>query len=233
MNLIRKYLNSFTDFVFPKICIVSGEKLPETNSNPYVKDEILNNLERLTLFDISELKRKIENKNCFSLYRFKENSEIQTIIHHIKYSGFKKLGFLLGELIAKDLLENYNYLLNYDCIIPIPLHKTKIRERGYNQSEYISRGINEHLKLNYDNFSFIRKKDTQSQTKLNIEERYKNMKDAFAVAPKHKNSLKGKKIILVDDIITTGATIVEAVKTLQKAKVSEIFIVSLALTVFD
>jgi len=229
----KEIFTPFVDFIFPKICIVTGERIKDTNSNNFVKDEVINNLEKTTLFDISKLKEKTKKNNCFSLYKYRENSDIQIIIHHIKYNGFKNLGIYIGELIAKELTEANTDLQNYDLIIPIPLHKSKLRERGYNQSDYISKGINKHLKINFNNYSFIRKKNTKSQTKLTIEERYKNMKDAFMVIPDYRKLIKDKKIILVDDVITTGATISEACKTLYKAHASEIFIISAAFTVFD
>ncbi|MCX7834269.1 MAG: ComF family protein [Ignavibacteria bacterium] len=233
-NKAINIINSLIDFIFPKICIVTNEKLVESNSNPYVKDEIIQNLEKLSLSELSELKVKINNPNCFSLYRFKNNSPIQTIIHYIKYNGFKNLGIVLGELIGKELLaSNYSFLLDYNYIIPIPLHKSKIRERGYNQSKYIAIGINKHFNLMFNDNSFIRKKDTLSQTKLSVEERHENLKDAFAVIPEYCKTLKDKKIILVDDVITTGATMKEAIKTLTRAGISDIFVISAALTVFD
>lgn len=234
INKAGKLLDYLIDFVFPKVCILTGERLPDDNSNSFIKDEAIENLDKLSQFDLSKLKEKLNNINCFSLYRFKDDSPIQTLIHSLKYNGLKDLGVLLGELVAKELIQNnYTYLKNYDFIIPIPLHKSKLRERGYNQSDYIARGINKYFNLEYNDYCFIRKKDTKSQTKLSIEERYKNLKDAFDFVPEHKKSLKGKKIILVDDIITTGATVKEAQKTLLKGGVTEIFSISVALTVFD
>ena len=219
------------DFIFPKISIVTGNRLNENNSNDYVEDNILNSLEKVTPKELNRLNNKVNSDSAFSLYDFDESSPIQQIIHHLKYRGMKRVGILLGELIGKELEKDSNENLEeFDYIIPVPLYKTKLRERGYNQSEYLSKGLNNVLNIEIVNYLVNRTRHTKSQTKLTLAERVENVKDAFEINKKYRGTLDSKKIILVDDVITTGSTLNEVIKVLREENVSKIFVITVAMT---
>jgi ComF family protein len=119
--------------------------------------------------------------------------------------------------------------MKYNIIIPVPLHRTKQRERGYNQSEYVCTGIYEILNLEVIPNGLKRIRYTKTQTKLNREERKENVTNAFELNEKYLNKIQGKNIILVDDVITTGATILECGRILKANNCGKILTCSIAL----
>ncbi len=231
LKFLKNCIRNIHDFVFPRVCIISEKKLYENNSNPFIRDEVLNSLPKLNLKDESLLKTKINYPHAFSLYVFRSNNDVQKLVHSIKYEGFKSLGVFAGELLGKELLANdYKSLTEYDFIIPVPLHKSKLRERGYNQSDLISEGLSKILNVPVKSDVIIRSKNTKSQTHLTAEKRKLNVADAFNINKNYYGFLKGKKIILLDDIITTGSTIKEILSVILRANASSVFILSLAHT---
>jgi ComF family protein len=117
--------------------------------------------------------------------------------------------------------------MKYDMIVPIPLHGTRLGERGYNQSEKLAEGISSVLKIPIAKKHLVKRtRQTPSQTGLTLEERQKNMQGAFALTDKGIEALRNKKILLVDDVMTTGATMASATEAIVAAKPSEIGILS-------
>lgn len=227
MLQIIKYI---TDFIFPKISIVTGNRIDDGNSNDYVEDDIINSLGKVTPEELNRLNLKVKSDFAYSLYDFDESSPIQQIIHHLKYRGMKRIGIFLGELIGKELEKDSRENLNEsDYIIPVPLYKTKLRERGYNQSDFLCKGLKNILKVEIINDLVNRTRHTKSQTKLTMSERIENVKDAFEINKKYKGTLLDKKIIVVDDVITTGSTLNEVIKVLREEKVSRIFVITAAM----
>ena len=225
-----KIVNDIIDFLYPRVCIVSENNLPEENSNSYVLDSTLAGLERVSQVQLNELRGKVKSDFAFSLYDFAKKSDFEKIIHHLKYSGMKDLGIFLGQHLAGYVrLEIDEQKENYDCIISVPLHKTKVRERGYNQSEFLVKGLSKQLNIPYLFDSLIRHRYTKSQTKLTLVQREKNIQDAFTLNTSYIDKLKDKNIILLDDVITTGATVNECIKVLRDSGADKIFTVSLAM----
>jgi ComF family protein len=158
-----------------------------------------------------------------SPFLFEKEKELQTILHSLKYNGKFLLGKHLGELAAKQIYEEIKGW-EADLIIPVPLHPLKKAERGYNQSEFICKGISSVLKIPYRTDILKRTRFTPSQTTMTFEERKENVHKAFAISKR----INGKKIIIVDDVITTGATITECARVLKGNGVDEIFAFSIA-----
>jgi ComF family protein len=159
-------------------------------------------------------------------YMFEKDSPIQTLLHNMKYNKFFRNGIELGKKIA---IYNNSRLSdwNLDLVIPVPLHRVKRAERGYNQAFYIGKGISELLNLELNSMILRRKKLTETQTMLHIAERKTNVSNAFEVRiPKKTES---KNILLVDDVITTGSTINECAKVLLNAGAEKIYAASIAL----
>jgi ComF family protein len=160
-----------------------------------------------------------------SLYYFQPDLVSQRIIHSIKYENMKRLGIKMGRLLGEKIM---SVSLNADYIIPVPLHKTKLKERSFNQSELISRGVSEVIQTKVITNILFRRKYTQSQTNLNKEERIQNVSNAFVVNNKLRNLMKNKSIFLLDDVITTGSTINSCAKVLKENGVKNIIALSLA-----
>lgn len=166
------------------------------------------------------------NYTLFAAYVFSAGDTIlQKLIHHSKYNSMQRLATLLGIETASRLP---NDLKAVDHIIPVPLHRTRYSERGYNQSECIANGLATVLQTaSVSTKQLTRIKPTPSQTGLNAEEREENVKGAFKLN-KNAVELKGKRLLLIDDVMTTGATLASAALELDKARPSSITIVAVS-----
>lgn len=225
---MNKIINDIKDFFFPKICIITNSKIQNGNSNEFIADNALNSLERLKPDDLLEIREKVKSDYFNSFLAFKKDNTVQTAIHHLKFKGFSHLGIFLGSYFGNEYFKIFGKVKDYDIICPVPLFKTKIRERGYNQSEFICTGINKILKILQINDLVIRTRHTKSQTNLKYFERLANVKDAFKINDNYKNSISGKKILIVDDVVTTGATMNEVIKALRNKNVKELSAFTLA-----
>ncbi|MEJ2629349.1 MAG: ComF family protein [bacterium] len=155
---------------------------------------------------------------------------IESLIHQMKYNDRKKLGIFLGRIAGK-LLHQPLKITGREVIIPVPLHKTRYRERGYNQSTLLARGLSQYIQLSIYEDTLFRIKPTKSQTTLSAEQRCSNLKNAFAVL--HPEKIHHKKVFLVDDVSTTGATFNSCSFTLQQAGAGEIIGLALARPEFE
>lgn len=216
------------DFFFPKICIISNKKIKPGNSNDFIADEVFSQLEKLKPDEVIEIRKKVNSDYFNSFLAFRKENSVQTLIHYLKFKGFTKIGIFLGNYYGKEYAKIFQKIKEYDILCPVPLYKTKVRERGYNQSEYICTGLNGILNLNQINDLVIRTRHTKSQTNLKYFERLSNVKDAFSINEKYKKTLEGKKVLVIDDVVTTGATINEVIKTIREENVSEISALTIA-----
>ncbi len=148
----------------------------------------------------------------FALWEFTTQGPVRSLHQALKYGDRPYFGFYAGQLLGRTLdIERPDVRL--DCLVPIPLHLRRFRSRGYNQSEWIAKGISDVLHLPVQNI-LKRQKSTRTQTSLNRVEREQNIHDAFVV--KGKTVSTGLSVGLVDDVVTTGATITEAALVLSK-----------------
>lgn len=162
--------------------------------------------------------------NLGALLFYDKKGVTQNILHEIKYKDNKKLARYFGELIGLKLLEHN---IDFDVLIPVPLHKKKQKIRGYNQAEEIAKGIASKTNKMIVNNVLVRVKNTNTQTKKDKNLREENVKSAFEI--NNELPVKNKKVVLIDDVITTGATINECLKTINKVDNVNVFVVSLAI----
>lgn len=224
-------LTEIIDFIFPRVSLISEKRIKNDNSNQYLNDEEISLIPKVTYEDLSELNEKLDADISFSYFSFREGDEFSKIIYQLKYGGMKNLGIFLGELIGHELqiIIETNNIKDFDYIFPVPLFKTKLRERGFNQSEYICKGIVQYLNSEMVFDLAERVRHTSTQTKLNRDERITNVKDAFVFNEKHKESISGKRIIIVDDVVTTGSTLNEVVKVLKENNSGEVMACTVAM----
>jgi competence protein ComFC len=217
MNIYRQILEFFLDILFPQ-------------------NNVLKKLNTLSTDDLRICITKSEpiSDNIYSILSY-HHPLANSLIWEIKYRGNRNLARKAAELLYSELLEIISEMqlysnFNSPVLVPIPISKARMRERGFNQSVMIAEELikicgNDFLTL--EKYSLIKTKDTMSQTKTkNRNERLKNLKDCFAV--KNPETIKGKNIILLDDVTTTGATLSEAKKTLLKAGARKVIGVTLA-----
>lgn len=141
---------------------------------------------------------------AYSQFYFSKEFLIQHLIHQLKYKGDTEIGFYLGEMMGKTLL-NSNRFSSIDALIPLPLYAEKEHKRGYNQAAVICNGMSAVMNVPVLNGVVIRQHATETQTRKHRTERWENVKQSFKVAKEHE--LVGKHLLLVDDVVTTGATL--------------------------
>ncbi len=222
-------ITSFFDFFLPRFCPSCNIKL--------LADEIVicpACLSKIKFAEDERIKSEFSRKfssngiisDFISLYVFEKDKELQHIIHSIKYSNKFLTGKFLGFVLSSHLKHKISEW-KIDFIIPVPLHHLKKAERGYNQSFYIAKGLGKGLNIPVAEGFIKRKKFTESQTTMNLKERQENIEGAFKV--KRNLNLKGKNILLVDDVITTGSTIGECGKVLLNAGTNKVYAISVAI----
>ena len=149
---------------------------------------------------------------------YEKEHVLQQVVHRMKYAERPEIGYQLGRQAAIEM-QYADFFEGIDLIVPVPLHPRRLRERGYNQSEYIARGISEVTGIPIDTTHVTRQRHTPKQAMQKGEERIENVRDAFAV--NHPEQMYGKHILVVDDLITTGETMrscLKAMKRFRKAK---------------
>ncbi|WP_184550001.1 ComF family protein [Mucilaginibacter sp. FT3.2] len=208
MKLLRGYLADFVSLLFPQLCsacnasLVANEhilcsdcryNLPYTNFHTQ-PDNIV----------AQQFYGKISVEAAYALYFFNKGGNVQNLMHHFKYRGMHQIGNLLGNIAGRQLKENLIFN-SVDYIIPVPLHKKRLKERGYNQSACFADGLAEKLNATVELDNLIRVVATTTQTHKSRFARFENMQEVFTVDKPQR--LEGKHVLLVDDIVTTGSTL--------------------------
>ena len=164
-------------------------------------------------------------QDTFAFLSYRKGNCVQKILHQLKYKGNKEVGAYLGEMYGRKLAQS-GKLADADCILPIPLHPKKKKVRGYNQSEWIARGLSEATGIPYATDILVRNTFTETQTKKSRFNRWQNVKDVFAVV--QPDRLVGKHVVVCDDVLTTGATTEAAIQKILEVEGTRVSVVTLA-----
>ena len=208
MNLQKTYLADFVSLLFPELCVacretlVAGEDLLCTDCRfnlPYTNfhqqpDNIV----------ARQFWGKIRLEAAYALFYFTKGGKVQNLMHELKYNGQQQVGNLAGNIAGSQLIQN-DIFKTVDYIIPVPLHKKRLRKRGYNQSACFAEGVAAKLDAAVEIDNLVRIRATETQTHKSRFARFQNMQEVFAV--KAPERLKNKHILLVDDVVTTGSTL--------------------------
>ena len=214
-TLIREFFQGLSSLLFPVVCIVCDQRITEPNT--VVCHNCWSDLKLLSAENIKT--KPIPEQLDTILPVFEFNDTIQKIIHGLKYSGYKSLGVHLGRLVTVRLPQDF--FQKDTVLLPVPLHPIKKRERGYNQSMFIARGIAEVAGLTVRDNLLKRVKNTVTQTHLDAHERLQNMQNAFTIFD--NCDLNGiNSIVLVDDVFTTGATMNAAAAVLKSQGITSV-----------
>lgn len=214
----------------PRRCVVCGTRLDRAEQHlctpcylalpfTHLHGERGNVVERLFYGHIA-----IERANAFIFYR--ASSDSRFLLFSLKYYNRPQLGKYLGRIMARDLLDT-DFFDTIDCIVPLPLHANKQRRRGYNQSAELARGVAELTGLPLHEDIVERVVDTPTQTHLTPQERRENVRNAFRLI--RPEAVAGRHILLIDDVLTTNATILSCAQEIAKAPNVRFSILTLAL----
>ena len=219
VSLFNKFFKIIINVLFPEKCIGCQQ-----NNNIFCQNCLIK----------IEKSRPIEEKNIFAVFDYR-NSTIRKAIWELKYHKNRHLGNILGEVLYESMIEEVWEIREFSdnkkiIIIPVPISRVKIFKRGYNQSLIIALGFckkdKEKIFKIEENIIF-KKNETKPQAKItNRKQRLSNVKNSFGI--KNENYVKNRTIIVIDDVVTTGATIKEIMKILKKAGASKIFGFALA-----
>ena len=221
---------SVVNLVFPKVCYACLNILSDNEKTICVNcrhDLPVTNFH----FDGNDTVKKVlygraSIENGTALLRFEKKGLVQQLIHGLKYKGYETIGFELGNWLGGELktLENYK---DIDVVIPVPLHKKKLKKRGYNQVTKFGQQIAIALNASYVDTVLVKVTNTKSQTTKGRFSRWLNNDELFAI--KNPELIENKHLLLVDDIITTGATLEACITVLNQAKNIKISIATMAI----
>ena len=211
------FINNALDYFFPPICGMCGE----INEN-YICNNCYENIKKIKKCVINEYNNRNFSKH---LYIFKYEGIIRNKIIEYKFEDKGYLYKMFAKIILSDK-KTCNFIKKYDVIIPVPISKKRKKKRGYNQSELVANELAQ--KLNQDIWTdiIIKKKDNKPQSELNKLERIKNVEDIYEI--NKPIEVKNKKVLLLDDIYTTGSTVNEIARKLKQNQTQEIGVITLA-----
>lgn len=232
MSYLPELIDDFISLLFPRLCYACGNHLlrneclictecyvmmPRTNYHL----EKNNRAEQLFWGRCT-----IEKVAAFSFYN--RDSRIRKLVHNLKYKGIKEIGFELGKIYGLSLARS-DFMDGIDMIIPVPLHPSKKRIRGFNQSDLISDGLSAATGIPVHKTLLKRSLKTETQTRRSRYDRWVNVEGIFTVASAEE--LKGMHILLVDDVITTGSTIESCANALLNIENVKVSVAALAVAV--
>lgn len=213
---LKSILSSIQHVFFPQFCTVCGApthshsvfctkcqyEMPRTRNHEEEANKTAN-----------VLSGRVPFARATSLFYYNKGSFFTRPIFQLKYYGKTHIGKELGRMLGAELISS-DFLKDIDYIVPVPLHPKKLKKRGFNQCSLIAEGIKDMTGIEVSDEVLIRTSEGNSQTTKNRSERWESLKHAFEVA--HPEKLSGKHILLIDDVITTGATIEASANALSK-----------------
>jgi ComF family protein len=226
MDIMKNLLNNLVNIVFPNLCLACDHH-PKALPSMYCTDCHFH----IPLTDHFTQKENTVTKHFYgrvqlahgaALYYMPEQSVVQQLIHKLKYEDRTEIGEKLGEVIGHEILSS-PYFPAIDVIVSVPLSIKKQRQRGYNQCHYIAKGINEVLNVNLPKNLVIKTKETPSQTGFTRMERVNNVAGVFKITD--PSQIANKHVLVVDDVVTTGATVESLCQCLLDSQVSTVSLV--------
>lgn len=222
---MKMIFHNFLNLFFPNLCVVCNSRLSEGEEHICTDCLLLLPKTNFHLQPDNRLEEffagRIPYERIAAYAYFIKGGSIQHIIHELKYNRNPKIGQFIGKLSGEQI-KGSDFISSVDILVPIPLHPRREKQRGYNQSLEICKGISESTGIPVDLATLIRKINNQSQTKNSRFDRWKNVEDIFSITD--KDTFKDKHILLVDDVITTGSTIESAAKEILKIEDTKISI---------
>lgn len=220
------------DFISPRLCVVCGERLSPTERS--ICSVCMLHLPRTT-YQFSPDDNPMAQlfwhltpvERAAALLYYEPHSELARIIYDLKYHDRPDIGEDMGRLMANEM-QLAHFFDGIDVLLPVPLSRKRLRQRGYNQSEQLAIGVNEITHLPIINKALRRKHFVRSQTHLSRHERQENVEDMFEL--RDSSQLEGKHVLLIDDICTTGATLIACIDALRNIPGIRLSVLTLGFT---
>lgn len=228
--MIMKIWNDLLNLFFPKLCLLCKTPLIEGEEHiclhclyqlPFTHYEKTLNNPTEQLFT-----GKIPIKRATSFLRYEKGGNVQKLIHSLKYKDNKELGYYLGKLAALKIQQSGTYK-SVSLLVPVPLHPRKKRKRGYNQAEWIAKGMATILKIPVNTDNLKRVHSTKTQTRKSVYERWTNVQNIFKV--EQPEIFENQHVLLVDDVITSGSTMGACAQAIINNSIPDISIFSLSI----
>jgi ComF family protein len=225
-----EYFSDLFELFYPDVCLSCSEKL--LKGEQVICFKCLNELPKTDHWNDIEnpMARRfwgrVALQGAGALFQFQKGEHVQHLLHQLKYRNRQDVGEYLGKMLGLMLLQPDPVIKNVDLIVPVPLHWKKQRKRGYNQCDPIAKGISETINIPWSDSALERALENISQTKKNRFDRWANVAEIFAV--KDSAQLRGKHILLVDDVMTTGATAEACLQTILSVENTKASFVSIA-----
>lgn len=226
-----KFIHDFISLIYPNICAACGNSLWRHEKIICTFCDLHLPRTDFHLDRDNPVSRifwgRVMIESAASLYYFNKGNRVQHLVHQLKYKGRKDIGICLGEKYGQ-ILKKSPFFDSASLIVPVPLYKKKLMLRGYNQSEQFAAGLSRMMKIPYDGMALTRTRATETQTRKSRFLRWQNVDGLFAVTDPAK--LSGNHILLVDDVITTGATIEACIQAMKEIPDTRISVASIAVT---
>jgi ComF family protein len=218
LSLVKEYAADLFGLFYPNICLACSQKLlkseiaicfrcqaglPQTEHWLYADNKLVN-----------RFRGRVELQSAAALFHFRKDGPVQHLLHQLKYRNQKEIGELIGKMFGAKLKEENSIIKNIDLIVPVPLHWKKLKLRGYNQCDPFAQGLSESMNIPWSSTALERTHENISQTKKKRFDRFGNVAEIFSVVDAEQ--LKDKHILLVDDVVTTGATAEACLQTILK-----------------
>ena len=233
IRFVHAILADFADLIFPALCLGCTNSLganeqilcakcrislPETNQHKEPYDANL----------LNKFAGKVPVRFLASFVYFTKGGIVQKLVHSIKYKNRKEVAKEVATWYGYQLRSESSQLEDIDIIIGVPLHKSRFQQRGYNQADSIAEGLSESLNVPMRTDILVRKRFKESQTRKNRLERWKNVETVFGV--QNDIEVRNKHVVIVDDVLTTGATIEACAVELLRAGCKSVSVLTLATT---
>lgn len=227
---MKKFIEDALSLIYPQLCETCDHSLFRHEN--FLCNKCYINLPKTGFYRqphnpvFTIFRGRVDVKAAHSFLFFQKKNSTQKLLHKIKYKGRPEIARLLGNWYAEEL-KNENHF--YDYIIPVPLHQIRLQKRGYNQSLFFAEGLSEILNIPVATDILVKHTYTETQTFKSREHRFENTFQSFGI--KNAPVIMNKKILLVDDVITTGATTEACISKLKQAFAGEISVASIAYTI--
>ncbi len=225
--MLQAFLQGAAELIFPDNCLLCRQFLDSRHQRQLCTECRAKLVPAPAPLSLQDTPHELAFDHAWSACQYNETA--QKLLHAFKYNSKTSLTKTFVPLMI-DLIDRHHIPLEtYALISPIPLHPVRLRERGYNQSALLSKALSRHYGIAHAEQLLIRQKATHTQTELGAKQRWTNMEGAFRI--KNPTDAKGRNIILIDDLYTTGATLHHAADTLKKAGAAKVGVLTLSMTV--